>query len=58
MKKEEELLKACKKALAVAEGWIHDQMDGTSGLNLELSRLDSVRRAIAKAEKKIKQELQ
>ncbi len=44
-----ELLKACEKALAIAEDWIHDQLDGTSSLKGELAKLRPIRKAIAKA---------
>ena len=44
-----ELLEAAEKALAIAESWIHDQLDGTSMLDDELAQLEPVRAAIAKA---------
>lgn len=44
-----ELLEAAKKALAEAESWIHDQLDGTSSLEGALAELEPVRAAIAKA---------
>ena len=46
----ENLLRAAKEALANAESWIHDQLDGTSSLNSQLEALEDVRAAIAKAE--------
>ena len=45
-----DLLEAAKLALYEAEGWVHDQLDGTSSLDDALARLDSVRAAIAAAE--------
>lgn len=45
-----DLLAAAKHALATAESWIHDQLDGTSSLDGELAELEPVRAAIAKAE--------
>ncbi len=44
-----ELLDAAELALKTAESWIHDQLDGTSGLEPALAELDLVRAAIAKA---------
>lgn len=44
-----DLLEAAELALEVAEGWIHDQLDGTSSLASALAELDPVRAAIAKA---------
>lgn len=52
MKKINPLLKHCKKALQTAESWIHDQLDGTSLLKNELSKLEPIRKAIAREEKK------
>lgn len=48
----EELLEAAKLASKIAENWIHDQLDGTSGLKSALEGLESVRKAISKAEGK------
>lgn len=44
-----DLLDAAELALQVAEGWIHDQLDGTGIAEEALGELDSVRAAIAKA---------
>ncbi|MHC3750731.1 hypothetical protein ACYKDZ_17825 [Stutzerimonas stutzeri] len=44
-----DLLEAAELALEVAEGWIHDQLDGTGIAGEALGKLDSVRAAIAKA---------
>lgn len=46
----DDLLAAAKLALAEAESWIHDQLDGTSGLERALAELEPVRAAIAKTE--------
>lgn len=43
-----ELIKNTKKALNIAESWIHDQLDGTSYLNESLSELDSVRAVLVR----------
>ena len=45
-----DLLDGAKKALEVAESWIHDQLDGTFAFDAAWEELDSVRAAIAKAE--------
>lgn len=44
-----ELLQAAQEAVAVAESWIHDQLDGTSGLDDALAELTTAKAAIAKA---------
>ena len=49
-----QLLRECKKALGIAENWIHDDLDGVSGLKEALAELDSVRQIIAKAEKEVR----
>lgn len=45
-----DLLEAAKLGLECAEGWIHDQLDGTSVLDDALSKLQPIRDAIAKAQ--------
>jgi hypothetical protein len=47
------LLEAAKKALSVAEGWIHDQRDGTSGLEGALAELDDAREAIQRYDSEV-----
>ncbi len=44
-----DLLEASRLALQVAEAYIHDQLDGTPGLDGALAQLAPVRAAIAKA---------
>lgn len=44
-----ELLEAAQIALSIAESWIHDQLDGTSQLEIALRELSPVRDAIARA---------
>lgn len=43
------LLEAAQIALSIAESWIHDQLDGTSQLEIALRELSPVRDAIARA---------
>ncbi|MCM0018826.1 MAG: hypothetical protein NBV67_02430 [Tagaea sp.] len=45
-----ELYAAAKLGLAIAESWVHDQLDGTGGVDDALKELEPVRAAIAKAE--------
>lgn len=45
-----DLLAAAKLGLEKAESWIHDQLDGTRGLESSLAELEPIRVAIAKAE--------
>lgn len=45
-----ELLEAARLGLELAEGWIHDQLDGTGSLESALLELLPIRAAIAKAE--------
>jgi predicted nucleic acid-binding Zn-ribbon protein len=44
------LREAAELALAIAESWIHDQLDGTSLLENSLSDLDPVRKALVTTE--------
>ena len=43
------LLEAAKLGLHIAESWIHDQLDGTTGLKSALEELEPIRISIAKA---------
>jgi len=45
-----ELAEAARLALAEAQSWIHDQLDGTGSLDGALRVLDPVRAALAKYE--------
>jgi hypothetical protein len=47
------LREAAELALAIAESWIHDQLDGTSQLEDSLLRLDPVRKALSTTEEKL-----
>jgi hypothetical protein len=44
-----ELYEAAKLALATAESWIHDQLDGTGMVDEALAKLEPVRAALLKA---------
>lgn len=45
--KRDRLAQALQLAVSIAESWIHDQMDGTSGLASALAELDPARAALA-----------
>lgn len=46
----DDLLKAAKLGLRAAEGWVKDQLEGTSMFAAAMQELDPIRAAIAKAE--------
>ncbi len=45
-----DLLEAAKLGLRAAEGWVKDQLEGTSMFAAAMQELDPIRAAIAKAE--------
>jgi uncharacterized coiled-coil protein SlyX len=47
------LREAAELALAIAESWIHDQLDGTSQLEDSLLRLAPARKALSTTEEKL-----